>query len=190
MPELTVEALGFTNEELQERVVDRIVSQFMSKTGYDDEGNEYNSKSSLADRLQKAVVQRIDRAIADVIDIHILPNATTYVENITLQATNKWGERKGEKLTFIEYLVQRADAYLREEVDYQGKSKSQDSYNWKASQSRIAHLVHEHLHYAIETSMKQAVQDANNSIVKGLQETVKLKLAEVAAQLKVNVATK
>jgi hypothetical protein len=37
--------------------------------------------------------------------------------------------------------------------------------------------------------MKQAITDANKVIVIGLQETVKQKLAEVSAKLKVDVKT-
>lgn len=190
MSDLTLESLGFTTEELQDRVVERIVEMYVSEIGYDDSGNEYSRKSGFATKLKEAVNKRVDDAIEKIIDEHILPNAATYVESITLQATNMWGEKKGASVTFIEYLVQRAESYLTEKVNYQGKAKEEDSYSWSGTQTRITHLVHEHLHYSIEKAMKEALSVANKSIAGGIQEAVRIKLAEVTASLKVSVATK
>lgn len=95
--------------------------------------------------------------------------------------------------TFIEYLVKRAEAYLTEKVDFQGKSKDENgSYSsFSPSQTRIAHMVHQHLSYSIESAMKNAVQTANSAIAIGIAETVKIKLAEIQkgiqASIKVNV---
>lgn len=183
-----LESLGFTKEELQERVIDRICHQVMASSGYDHEtGAEYDQKSNFSRKLNEAVKKRIDEQIASMAEAHILPNVSKFIQELTLQETNRWGEKKAEPVTFIEYLVQRAEAYMLEEVDHRGKKL--DHYS-KKEQTRLTHLVHEHLHYSIETAMKDALKIANSAISKGIQETVKLKLAELTKSMQVTVKTK
>ena len=149
------------------------------------------SPSTFKRKLSDAVKQRVDAKINEIAEVHILPKVSELVENITIQETNKWGEKKGEPVSFIEYMTQRADAYLREDVDYEGKSKAESSsYSWSKSQTRITQLVHKHLHYTIEAAMKAAMQNANSAIVEGIQATVKIKLEELARSLKCTATVK
>jgi isocitrate lyase len=194
---MKLEDLGFTQQELQDRVINMIAEDVMAQsfTGYDyDSDEEYSEKreTPFARRLKDLVVARVDAQIAAIAEQHILPKVSDYVENLTLQETNRWGEKTGQKVTFIEYLVKRAENYLTEGVNYEGKAQNECSsgYGWNKTQSRLTHLVHQHLHYSIATAMKQAIADANAHIVKGLEETTKIKLAEIAASLKVEVKHK
>jgi hypothetical protein len=181
---LDLEALGFTQDELRERVIDRLCDRLMETGDFED--------SEFAGKLNRTIQKRIDHAINKLAEKHVLPNVTEYIEKLTLQATNRWGESHGAPVSFIEYLVQRADAYLREEVDYEGfaKDEKRDAYNWRKAQTRVMHLVHQHLHYSVSNAMQTALQAANSSIVGGIHEAVKLKLEAFAASLKVAVETK
>lgn len=188
---IDIQSLGFTQEELQQRVVDACVQRVFEITSMDEEGFEFTDQSPLAKRLEAAVRGAIDAKVSEIAEKHILPLTTKFIENVTLQETNKWGEKTGKSMTFIEYLIQRAEAYLLEDVDFQGRAKSAaDSYSWKKAQTRLTHMVHEHLHYSIDSAMKTAVANANAVIVGGIQDTVKTKLGEIARALKVSVATK
>ena len=189
---LDIEALGFTKEELQQRVIDKIAGDLLNTLEIDpDEGELDWRETKLLTQLREVVKQRTDAAVQAIADKYIIPNATQYLENLCLQETNKWGEKTNSKLTFIEYLVKRAEAYLTEEVSYEGKVKGQDGYgSWRASGTRISYLIHQHLQYSIETAMKTALSEANKTIVGGLEQAVKIKLGEIAAQLKVEVKTK
>jgi hypothetical protein len=197
MAELTIESLGISKEELIERVVERITESVMTEKvrggygGDDDYDDERELETPFAQHLNKAVLSKINQAIDAIAQKHVLPNVTEHLEKLTLQETNQWGEKKGKALTFIEYLVWRAEQYMTEQVDLNGKNKeeSRDAYHWRGAQSRVTHLVHEHLHYSIETAMKQALQAANSQIVKGLEETCKTQLAEIATKLNVQVKT-
>lgn len=185
---IDLESLGFTKEELQERVINQLCKQVMTGTACDEDGNEHFEDSAFAKKLTKNVKEHIDATVAKMAEKHILPRVAEYIENLTLQKTNSWGEKTGEKLTFIEYLTKQAEVYMNEEVNYDGKNKKQcDSYSWKSTQTRLAHLVHQHLHYSIETAMKNALQIANSAITTGIQETVKLKLKEISEGLKVSL---
>jgi hypothetical protein len=188
---IDLEALGITKEELQARVIERAVQRIFETTSLDEDGDEFVESSAFAGRLEKAVKAAIDNKVADLAEKHVLPLTASVIENLTLQQTNRWGEKTGAPVTFIEYLIQRAEHYLREDVNYEGKSKDEaGSYSWNKSQTRLTYLVNQHLHYSIDTAMKQAIANANAVIVGGIQETVKIKLGEIAQQLKVEVKTR
>lgn len=185
--ELNLETLGFTKEELQRRVINQLCKQFTSGLGCDELSEEYLMDSEFGKKLKAVVKCHIDDTIQNIAKVHIFPKVSEYIENLTLQETNKWGERKGQSLTFVEYMVQRAEAYMTEKVNYDGKAKGQDSYSWAGTQTRLTHLIHQHLHYSISNAMKAALQDANSFIVKGIEETIKIKLKEISDSLKVGL---
>jgi hypothetical protein len=183
--------LGFTKEELQQRVIDSIVDRLMTSESGDDEGRSWVGESEFSRKLEKQVQGGIDAAVSALAEKHILPNVHAYIENLTLQQTNKWGETQGEPVTFIEYLTKRAEAYMVEEVNYEGKTKGESGgYSWAKAQARLAHMVDKHLHYSIDTAMKAALQTANSAIAEGIEKTVRIKLDEIVKGLKTTVATK
>lgn len=190
MTTITLESLGFSKEDLQERVIEQLCSQVLSGKTYDEDGNEEWTDSKFKQKLDERIKAQVEASINAMAQAHVLPNVSQYVENLMLQETNKWGEKKGGSVTFVEYLVQRAEAYIQEQVDYDGKSKSEkDSYNWTGRTTRIAYLVNAHLHYHIETAMKEALKNANSVIVGGLEAAAKAGLQQALAGLKVGVQT-
>lgn len=182
-------ALGISKEEIEKRIVDAVAESVLSDVGYDEGGDETFGESAFHKKTRELIQKRIDTAIAALAEKHVLPNVDAHIENLVLQETTKWGEKVGKPLTIVEYLVSRCNAYMLEEVNYDGKTKGQDSYNWRPTGARVARMIDQYLHHHIEIAMKEAVQNANSNIAKGIQETVRIKLAEIAAKLKVEVKT-
>lgn len=188
---LSIAELGMTQEELQDRVVKAIADKVMSTVGVGEEGEEYAMSTSLKRKLDEAARKQIDEAINQLAQTHVLPNVTDYIEKFTIQKTNEWGEKKGQSITFIEYLAQRAQEYMSEKVSFDGKSKSESgSYSFDGKQTRITYLIDKHLQYSIQNFTQTALADANANIVKGITETIKIKLAEVQESIKVGVSMK
>lgn len=187
--EFTCESIGLTKEELQERVVDGICKKLLIGYQYDsDEGGAYPIDTPFTKETKKLIAERITQTVSELAEKHVMPILSDKIENFCLQATNKWGEATSEKLTFTEYLVKRAEEYMLEKVNYDGKSKEESGgYSWSGTQTRLASLIHKHLHYSIETAMKNAMNTANSTLVKALQETAKQKLAEISEVLNVSV---
>lgn len=179
MTKAELEALGLSETD----VLDKLVERLLEKYGEDETGYV----SDFEARMAKAVKEAVESKIAAAIEKHVLPRVAELVDGICLQETNTWGEKKGQPVTLTEYLVQRAEAYIREPVDFQGKTKEQDSWNWKAKTTRIAHMVHEHLQYSIDTAMKKVLGEANSNIRKGLEDAVKVALANITVQVKTEV---
>ena len=186
---ITLEMLGLTQEELQDRVVKTAADQLLNTVTHDEDGDEVAIPSDLSRRVRKEIEIRIDAAVKKVGEEKIGPMVESLVRGATLQATNKWGEKKGEPVTFTEYLVQRADAYLREDVDLNGKGREEaNGYSWTKSTTRVAYMVNHLLKYSIEGAMQTALKDANSAIVGGIDGAVKQALANVVATLKTTVS--
>lgn len=182
--------LGITREELIDRVVKAFVEFMLVSMHHDEEDGDYETPSQFQKQLRDHIKDSIDTSINNIAAVNLVENIEEHIEGLVLIETNRWGEEKGESLTFVEYLVQRADDYLREPVNYEGKTKKESGYpSWNSTQTRIAHMVNAHLHYSIKTAMEQALKAANSSITIGIEEAVKIKLAEIQKSLKVEVKT-
>jgi hypothetical protein len=79
---------------------------------------------------------------------------------------------------------------MGEKVDYAGSPNSKGSYSFKAEGTRIEYAVNKHMQYTVETAMKEVITNANQNLVKGLTDGVKMKLQEIANSITVNVAVK
>lgn len=173
-----LQAVGLTEDEIQERVIDKIVERVLA-----GEEEDYGFSRMVKERVQK----RIDDAVKDAGDKYVQPKVGELIESVTLQQTNKWGEKTGTPVTFVEYIVQRAEGYMTETVDSHGKSKAESDYSWSGTQTRMTQMINQHLHYHIETAMKAILQNANSVLVKGIEGAVKAKLEEMVAKMKVGV---
>jgi hypothetical protein len=56
---LDIESLGFTKEELQERVIAACVQRVFETTELDEDGDEFIDASPMAKRLEKAVNKQL-----------------------------------------------------------------------------------------------------------------------------------
>lgn len=185
---ITLEQLGLTQSDLQDRVVAHIADLLLTSKGYNEDGDETEAASRFKQQVVELIKKRVDENVRRLAEIHVLPKVSDFVEHLSLTETNKWGEKTGKTLTFIEYLTQRAEAYMQEQVDHNGKGKSEaDGYGWSGKQTRIVHLMHQHLHYSIETAMKDALKVATSAISKGIEDTVKIKLGEISKGIRVGV---
>lgn len=190
MTGITIEDLGISKEDLAERVVDRLASDIMhERVNGPDEGDEAYLDTAFNKRVQERVKERIDEAIDNIAAKHVLPNIEAYLENFCLQETTAWGEKKGEPVTFIQYLIQRAEAWIKEPVNHVGKTKGEDSYSWSAKTTRVAYMIDKHLQYSIQTAMEGALKDANSAIAGGIEQAIRIKLQEVLAKVKVTATT-
>lgn len=190
---ITLQDLGLTQDELLDRVVAATANALLTSTvlSMDDEESEESWDrvvSPLKRKLDTEIQRRIDAAVAALLAQHIEPLVTTKLDTLLLIPTNQWGERKGQPETFLEYATRRAEAFLSEKVNHEGKTQSEaNGYSWSASTTRVVHLANQHLKYAIEGAMKAALADVNSKIAGGIEAAVKQTLADVQQRLKVEV---
>lgn len=186
--------LGLSEDQIIDKVVGQIADQMLyGKIGdldYDDVDS--GGSTQFREAVDSLLRKRINQAVEDVAKKHTLPKMTEYIESVCLQKTNSWGEKIGEPQTFIEYLTERADTFLSEPVNYEGKTKaeSRGSMSWSKKGTRVEYMIDRHLQYSISTALEKAVSAANESIIGGLKEAVNIKLGQISVDLKTTVKSK
>lgn len=180
--------LGFSSAEIKKKIVDQCVRELLDGvSGSDEDGDPYQIQSELRGQFDKQIKEAVDARIAEVFEKECKSNIIKFMEDFTLQETNSWGEKKGKKLTFTEYFIERINAYISEEVDYRGKTKAQEGYNWSPHSTRIVHVMHEHFQYQIENAVKESAKVANAEIAGGIQKAVKIALDGITSKLNVTI---
>ncbi len=190
MNAISLESLGISKEDLTEKLLDRLVEEFTTEPVWDEDGNTSSRRSTMSAKIVAQIKEHLDATVRRLGDEHVLPRVTEMVEGLVLQTTNQWGEKTGKPVTFIEYLTQRAEAYMREDVDYQGKPKGTDSYSWTKKSNRLSFMIDAHLQHSINTAIGNALSDLNSNVAKGLAEATKAAIGETLSKLKVTTAIK
>jgi len=186
----TLEALGISNEDLIERVVDKLVDEFLGT----DDSDEFSQRriESIDNSVRKLIQERVDVGIQKVLETHIIPSIETRISELVIQETNEYGEKKGKKaMTFTEFAVQKAQDFLEENVDYDGKPKCQKGhYHWIADSTRLIHLVKKQISTDIEAAVMKSLTDATSAVANSLMEVTRLKLNEAAKKLRIEVSSR
>jgi hypothetical protein len=184
-----LQQLGLTVDELQTRVIDKICDTLLVRFENDGDDGEYPVGSPLAKKLEKRVQEIVTSAVDKFADANIRPGIEKLVETIKLQKTNAWGEKNGGTISFIEYLAQRADAYLQEQVNHDGKIPD-GSFGRHGMQPRIAYLIDQHLHYRIATAAQEAMKPILDSMAQGMTDIARVKFDEASKSIKICVEAK
>lgn len=185
----TLTALGINKEDLFERVVEQTVSFLLSTSGFDPgTEQEVSYESKFKREIEKRIQKAVDDKIAALAEVHLIPRVGELIQNANLRKTNTYGEPKGEPLTFIEYIASRADAYMNENVDFNGKSKEEgDSYNWRSVGPRLTVLMRSYIRDTLESHAKNAISDVNKVLAKGMEKAATDAIHAAAAAVKVSV---
>lgn len=177
---LTCEDLGLSQEQLQDRLIETMADRLLNSNidCLEDDADSYYSKA-MAKELDALITNRIGEAIGRVAEEHVLPRVDELIIGMVFQETNKWGESKKEPLTLKEYVTKVAENYLSEPVNYDGKTKKQDSYNWKNAQTRLVYAVNDHIQYTLSAALKDATSDISKTFSEGITQTVKAQLEQM-----------
>lgn len=181
--------LGITQEELTNRVIETAAHSLFRYTCVNEDGDPTDVPSDFRKAMQKYVTEAIDVRIKKIADDHVLPKIAEYFDGLILKETNEWGEPKGKPITPTEYFVKAVQNYLTEQVNWSGKSRTEDSYSWTAAQTRLAHMVHGHIHYHVEQAVKAAFGGGTKALQEAIEATARIKCKDFAESIKVAVQT-
>lgn len=187
----TLEALGLNTEELAERVVNQAVHALLYSTGFNpDTEQEVTYENKFKRAIEAKIQQTVDQKIAEIAAEQILPRVGELIEKANMRQTTHYGEPKGEPMTFKEYIAYRAETYMSEEVNINGKSKAEtdDSYNWRSCGPRLTVAMRMYIRDSMEAAAKTAVTDINKAIAKNIEKAAKDAIAATAANIKVAVS--
>jgi hypothetical protein len=188
---INLEEFGLSKDEILEKVANKLCDRFLKEEYYEDEEGEeieeIASESPILQKLDKMIKGRIDKRVNEIGEKYVLPRVDKIIDDVVLQKTNQWGQPEGPKITFIEYLVGKAENYMTQKVTSQGKIP--DGYN-RGEQTMALWMINDHLNNEITRAMNSALQEFNRTIGKGITEAVKMKLSEILDNLNVVVCKK
>ena len=188
--EISLESLGLTTEQMQDRLIEAMIDRFLTSRVSDEDGEPVVVASRFKDAVQKAIAERVDASVERLIAPALEGGVGSYLSTFRIQHTSIYGEPKREPETITEYIVRRANEYLTEGVDWQGRTKedvrkSGSSYGSHRSETtRVAFLIDKRLNEEIAQAMKQALASANDAITNGLKSAVAFELNKLNAKLK------
>ena len=187
----TLEALGISAETLGDRIVDQAVEVLLSSKGFNpDTEQETSYESKFKREIQERIQKAVDQKIGELAEKHLIPRVGEIIEKVDMRETNRYGEPKGATMTFKEYIAHRAENYMSEDVNINGKSKAEvgsDGYNWSASGPRLQMLMKQYIKDTLEAHAKAAVTDVNKVIAKNIERVAKDAITAAAAAIKVQV---
>jgi hypothetical protein len=193
---MDISALGLTAEDLKNQIIEKAVEKLLAAyvADYDDEGEPITLAVSVQNQIDATIKKRTDEEIARIVgkigEETIAPKVESLIENMMFQKSNGWGEPKGEAKTWREMLIERADTFLSEQVNINGKTQAEDSYSWRAHSTRLVHMVKGMIQFEIEREAKSAFGDMNSKIAGGVLGAVRIALNDILANLKVTATTK
>lgn len=183
----TLTELGFTKEDIEQKLIEKIADDLMQEYVYEtDTGASYPENSRLARRFLEVIKKHVDKQMERLAEEYVVPRVGELIQSVAINHTNAHGETTRPAETFVEYLSRMAKNYLSQPVDYEGKPIELSHYN-RQEQTRLIHLVNKHLHYSVENAMKDAVEIVKKQLGASLEETVKMKLGQIASNLKIAI---
>jgi hypothetical protein len=178
-------SVGCTQESFLDRLVDQCATKILeTRGGYDNKFTE---------ALRAEIQARIDAAINAFGEQYVAPLALEHIKALVIERTNQYGEKNGESFTLLEYMVDRAEKYITEEVDSNGRNQAEcnarrDSFYRKGT--RISQMIDQYLYLSTDTAMKKALEGANATIAKGLMGQLKISLEKAMNEVGVAVTVK
>jgi hypothetical protein len=118
---LTAEDIGLSQDEVQSRVVEAIADQIVTTASCDDEGNVHKRRASFVTRMENTVESVIRQRAEKLIDSQ-LEAVIDKILSSGFQPVDSYGEPKGEKTTLRDMIKKKAEAFLSERVDKNGKT--------------------------------------------------------------------
>lgn len=190
---IDLEALGITQEELQERIVDKAVDQILDRyQEWDEDGDEYVMRDqAFHNRINKAIKDQIDKLFTEYAAKHIAPVINERIADFVIQQTNRFGEKTGESLTLTEYLIQFAKSWMKQEVDSSGKTREEcGSYSYVKKGQRLQVAIDNQLDFHIKNAMTEILKAAHETLGESLSAAVQTQLKEITKKIKVDIKTK
>ncbi len=185
---LTCEDFGLSQEQMIDRLIETMADRLLGEDeDYEPEEESYGLRKTVMDKLDAKIKERIDEQVTKIAEKHVFGAVGQMLENLVFPQTNKFGEAKKEPLTLREYLAKRAEGYMAEEVDRNGKTKSQDSYSWRPDSSRLMYAVNENLQYVMNIEVEKAAKSVHGAFAKSVQDAVTRAIRDLRVSVSASV---
>lgn len=177
---IPLEALGFSREEIQNKIVDAAVEDLLSGVSVDDEGNAHRMASRLRESFNTELTQRIADTVSNLVSTLVTPE---YIRATTFPRYSKYGEKKGDPLTFKEFVEQCVSKILDAKVDDSGKILEPGSYGYDRGKHFMSGLVEK----AVERELREAIQKGLINIQQEVTNALKAAATEIITKITASI---
>lgn len=188
---LTCEDFGLTKEQMLDRLVNAMVDKLLDEGAEheedDEEGYVYRRKNSVMTHVHNRIHDQIAEEVNLIAENEIRPRVNELLESLVFHSTNRFGEKKQPDKTLREYLHEKAENYMTTEVDYNGKTKEEDSYTWRRYGTRLSYMVDKHLQHTMDKEVKNAAKTVHGAFAKSVQNAVASALADLRIRVNTEV---
>jgi len=177
---INLEMLGLTQQEFQDRVIESVSGNLMTFISVDQDG-EWSGDSAFHKSLRKYLDDEITRQVIDFCEKEVGPKIAQRVDELTFPQTNSWGEKKKEPLSFREMVMQKAEKYLHEKVDHNGRRDGSGKV------TRMLWMIDKHLGFTLGAAIKDAMKNSDDKLSKAIIEAVESSLKDVTGKIGVAI---
>lgn len=174
------EALGISRDELINKIVDAAVEDLLSSVSTDDEGNSYKMSSRLREDFNTELTKRISSTVSGLVDSLVTPE---YIRTTTFPRYSKYGEKKGDPLTFKEFVEQCVNKILDSRIDDSGKILEPGSYGYDRGKHFMSGLVEK----TIERELREAIQKGLINIQQEVTNALKAAATEIITKITASI---
>jgi hypothetical protein len=167
--------LGITRKDVLDKLVDRLQEAFMPMDA-DGDGSGFEAE------LHKEMTQRIEEGVRKALCDFTAPAIAEYCRKFVLNPTSEWGEKKGDSLTFVDYLVKSGRDFLEQPVDPWGKPAN--TYGSDKKKTRLAFLATEALSDEIRKAAESYLKNQREILNKAMADALMAKAGEIVRVLK------
>lgn len=174
--------LGISAEKIQSAVVEEIADRLLNG---DNEWSDSKLHSQLKVSVDKAVKERLDRFVADI----LADNISVQIESLKFTQTNRYGEKISETLTLREWVTKQITEYFDAEVDAEGNTRQEKQYNFQPAGKRALVLFKNTMRQEIQVSLNQIWREGNKPLLDAVQEAVMTQLDYLRENLRLICTT-
>ena len=178
--------LGISQEEMIEKVVDAMSDKILAAP--DDDMDNTHYRNTIIEKLDMVIAERIESEVRKNFDRHVTPRIEEMIADMTFTKTNNWGERAGKTLTLREFLIEKAEAYMGEDVNAQGHSKSQcRGHSFYGAGNRLSVMIDNHLEAEFKRVVDDIYQIANKGFEDGIKAEMTRAIEDVSKRMQVSI---
>lgn len=139
-------------DEIADRVVQVVAARIVDRTDLYEIAH-----AAVVAKVQEMAEDKIVSAIDEAFEKPFTP-------------TSRYGESKGDPMTIREMIDDKISTWLKESVDYQGRTA--DSYNNRGKSLRVHYLIRKHIEDAMKLDLEKLVKEQVETFPKDIGKIV------------------
>ena len=185
------EMLGISQEEMQNRVVNAIAEKLMSKTIMTQWDENEDQEKIVNTKFAKAVIDKINEHFKNKVDElfneQIAGKIDNLLTNYIIKETNQLGESLGKERTVTEFIIERFNVFIKEQVDSKGNPKRKNDCYFKPQGTRLTVAVDTYFKDHLEKAMKTILKNTDKTLIEEVTESFRKIISTQLKRTEINV---